>query len=499
MKSKILLGLFAVGLALGTTAAGCGDDTSATGGAGGEGGDATTKASSTSGVVVSSTSSTGTGMGDGNDTIGMATPMEEMDGISFYEDGELDPPDTDIDFLSFNGVAGPVLIFADAKPDNDEFADGYVDVVISLYDTNQQLVARNDDPFPRFSQDSQLYTILPSDGTYYLEVEEFCEFSEVDLGQACPDASTYFGNLNELAYAVYVVPLDPMENSTVAEGPEPNHDDVVGMTTLMEYEPNPNGNYYASIAYGDFQTAADVDGIRFTLPSDITLDPGTRLNGNFTIQPSGTDEGNGSDRNAGIVRVVIPGTGEVVAEFDMSTRTGSPDRADISAPLLPGVQYLFTVAEGPAAAGSLGSFYFITHSTGGGNPVETQELANNMAATPEILTASPGTQSFFIEGDLDLGDTDHFQVNVFPGDLLTVVCGAQRSGSGVRGLTASVRTTAGVELMSGSETPAAQLLIEDVDPGAEANLVVRLTKTSQDAVVEGTYYRCGFHFNPPTP
>jgi hypothetical protein len=498
MKSKNLVGLSLIGLSLGTFAVGCGDSgDTGTGGGTGTGG----ATSTTTGVTVSGTGGGGTGggSGDGNDTLMTATPMDEsaMTPGVFAGQGDLDPADTDVDFWSFTGVAGPASIVTIAKPDTDGFADGYLDTVLTVFDSNGNQIAQNDDPFPRTSQDAALYTILPANGTYYVKVEEFCEFA----GSGCP--ADYFTNLTDLTYIVGYSPLDPADNSIMDEHAEPN--DTLANATAMEYEPvaNMTGSYYLSLAYGDLGSGSDVDGIKFTIPADVNVTAGSRLNASFELPPPGKD-GNGSGINPGLVQIIDPSNADaIMAEFDMSAEDATTGRASISAPLLADHEYLLKIAAGGASnLASADPFYFVLHGSGSGNPVETADVTNTVVATPETLTVSTGTTSYFVEGDiLTVADVDHFSIAKQTGNL-SVACGAQRSGSGLRAFKAEVlKGSDGSAITGGSatETATADLLISDLDVGAETSVIVKLSAGSQDGTVTGTYYRCGFHFAPPAP
>ena len=495
MKSNVLGSFVALGLVL----AACGDDVTVNGGgnAGGgtDGGGDTGGTPNVGGIPnIGGNGDGGNGgnPGDGNDTIATADPLEEDTGVSSIQ-SDLDPADTDVDFFSFNGVAGPTWIVTDAKPDDDPFADGFMDLVVTLYDANGNQMAQNDDPFPRTTQDAAIYTILPANGQYFLKVEEFCEFAPANTCD--PD---YFDNLRSLNYAVNVIPLDPSENSVMDEAPEEN--DTVATATDMEYEPNPNAQnpvgYYLTIAYGDWDDAADVDGVAISVPNDVYVDPDSRLNMSLVLPPPGSD-GNGSGFNPGIVEV-RDGANAVVSRFDMSNEDASTDRAELSFPGVLGGQYFVTIARG-GATDTTDPFYFFIHSVGSGNPLETQEASNNNLATSEALTQAQGVQSYFIEGDLGAADVDHFSVGVLD-EGFTVTCSGQRGGSGLQGFKATVLQASNGQAVAGAsastESATDPLLVQDLPvPATETALVVKLEKSGQDATNIGTYYRCGLHFN----
>jgi hypothetical protein len=78
-----------------------------------------------------------------------------------------------------------------------------------------------------------------------------------------------------------------------------------------------------------------------------------------------------------------------------------------------------------------------------------------------------------------------------------VACGAARNGSGVQGLTVSVRNSSDTELRAGTETLTADLVVGDpanpIDITTTGTYYVRLSKTGQAANVTGTWVRCGVH------
>lgn len=497
MKFKVLSSLFALALVAGV---GCGDDTG-TGGAGGtpsDGGGGTGSGGdpSTGGnpVTTGGGGEGGTNMGDGNDTLETATPLEDNQGIQEGA-GDLDPPDSDLDYYSFQGLAGfAVHIQLDAVPNDDTAELGNVDTFITLYNAAGEQIARNDDPFPRFSTDSELVTILPSDGEYFVRVEEWCASVTADP-ESCDKA--YFDDLSDLSYTISIIHYDPAANSIVPEAAEPNETG----TTIMEYEPveGSAGDYYFSLAYGAWQTQDDaLDGIRFTVPADLALDPGTRAQAYFVFPPGGIN-GNGSATTEGVVQIIEVASGDIVASFDYTNESLEIfDREELTVPVEPGGEYVITLGQGGALDGTLGPFYTSWHLLLSGNPVETQEATNGVQLTPEVLSASDA-DSYFVEGNIGFSDTDFFRVAPLGGvNTLTVACGGASSGSGTTLTVAVLAADDGEELATMTETaaPDGTLLIEDIDTTGEANVLVRVTGT-QDGAVDGNWYKCGFHFVAP--
>jgi len=80
-------------------------------------------------------------------------------------------PTGEVDYFTFEGKKGDAVlidIFAQEKA----FEKTAIDTVMTLFDKDQKQIAENDDPTPRTTNDSAIFTILPADGTYYITVQE---------------------------------------------------------------------------------------------------------------------------------------------------------------------------------------------------------------------------------------------------------------------------------------------------------------------------------------
>jgi hypothetical protein len=510
MTSKYFVGLV-TGLALVGTAVGCGDDTSgAGGGGGGTGGDPST---TTTSVTVTSTS-TGTATGDGNESIETAVEMDTNQGVQFAEGDLADggDPSTDVDYFKFTiTTAGAYLIGSDAKPDEDPYADGYADLVVALHDESGQKLAENDDPFPRDTQDASFYVKLEP-GTYYLSVTEYCTTST-----SCP--AGYFDDIDDFSYLVFVsAPFDTAEVGILEESTPDAGNDTNDTAAAWEFEPlpptppaiDPTGRFYFSLAYGDFPSAADRDGYLFTVPATATVSNGGRLNISLASPPSGL-AGNGSSRKPGLIEIVDVTANEVVARFDYGAESDEvTEREEPFVPVVVGQQYLVRIGDGGAAAGgTLGNYYFLLGGVTEGNPLEAEEMTNDVVTTPETLTSSPnsaGGIGYFIDGDMAVAgtDVDHYEIAVpspLGGQRLYVYCISQRIGSGLVGLKATVHDSTGAPITgaTGTESATEAVLIEEVDPGSNTTLIVKMEAASQASGVAGTHYRCGYNFIVPQP
>jgi hypothetical protein len=252
----------------------------------------------------------------------------------------------------------------------------------------------------------------------------------------------------------------------------------------------------------------DEDYFSFTVPVDdpatmgategIKLTPTERLVGYFNFPPPG-DSGNGSTSPLGLISIIDPMTMQVYAQVDGATAT------EMSPPLTVGKEYLLEMAA-PASGGDFAGnpFYFVLHNGGGSNPVEKELQAgmtpNNTTVTAEVLVKAMGQQSYFVEGDITGApvDIDYFKVAVPAGlNVVSIACGAQRSGSGLSGFKATLLGADGMTMV-GTATEAADkdLFIQNAAvPSGAAELFVRLEAAGQNVAVTSSFYRCGIHFN----
>jgi hypothetical protein len=514
MRARHLLALFAASLTA-VVAVGCGGETTGSGGSGGsgggeggEGGGTTTSASTTSASTSDTTSTTTTtttsNTGDGNENFDQAEEITLFDGqVDELTVGELDPIETDNDFFKFEGTAGDaVLISTVAKTDPNSpgpFADGYPDLVITLFDSNQQQIAQNDDPIPRNTQDSTLYTVLPSTGTYYIRVEEFCQV----LGLSSPNCDqAYFDSITERLYGLFAAKLDPASDGNVGEPATDN--DMPYEVAPSEFVENNDGTGFFAISFqGTFKAAADEDVYTFTLPTTFPTAQG-RDTSNFELFPTGVD-GNGSTVPTGLVWIT-DSADNVIAQVD-GTKLDPIDGYPISAPLTLGETYQLHVQ----SSGTPGAnpFYYVLHYQSGSNDVEMDDMGNNVITTPESVAAvetAGGFPAGFFAGNLLVaaGDEDHFLIEAAPnaGDFLYVTCSAQRAGSGLRQFKATAYnadTGMAIAGATATETDTAQLSFGDqgVALGGATSVIVKVEAGMQDPVVLGNYYQCGVVFLPP--
>jgi hypothetical protein len=411
--------------------------------------------------------------------------------------GALNPVGSDYDYFKFTGTAGQaLLILTDAKPDADPFVDGYADTVLTIFDANGEQIAENDDRIPRNTQDSEVITVLPDDGEYCIRVGDFCLWEEEQSGtNPCPGGMQDVSVSDE--FRVFVLNIDFGEPSNISE-----------MEAVVEYEPNPNGNYYGSVIQGTFDSGTDNDAYDFTAPNDVMIDPDQRHQVFFDVYPVGPT-GNGSSAPTGNVWVedaAVPGVR--LAQIDATTIDPTFGMT-LEMPYVQNNAYkVFAEIESGATPGD-NPFYVLFHGLGGSNPPETQDVTNDIfpGEPVTINTASSGAPVYWFSGDIGVAgvDVDHFDLdisgiatnlNVFGG------CTAQRIGSGLREMSYS--------LLKGSDEGLIATITEDPDmdtdfgdmglpyPTGEDNIVMKVEAVSQDPQVLGKHYRCFVAFIDPS-
>jgi hypothetical protein len=488
MRKRILVGVVGAGLVCALGAQGCGNGATGTStGTGGTGTASSVQSSSSTTVVTSGTGGTG-GAGEGH-TFATATPID----LGTPADGDLSPTGA-VDYYTFDGAAGDAIgVFISAQGSVASAANDptWIDTVVTLYDASKKQIAENNDAVPRRTGDSELFTILPADGTYYLRVEECWSWasnaSSVCAGKADKDSTTY---------TVSVVAIDPTSPGNVLDAEKGN--DAAGATALT-YAKSSTGSYFLDVVYGTYKDATDVDVFSFTVPADaVTLTAGVRGIVSFWPLISGVNA-DGSTTPVGTMYL----TDTVDPTKHLAELSGTDYQTTGTARLWPAVDlskpYLLWV-ERPAGMAGTNDFYFLLNGQGTSNPVETNEALNDVIATPELPADAPdmtGGHHYYIDGDLINGgmDVDHWQVPVGTTTQIAVSCASQRGGSGLRGFTVDIINPATMT-KAGTITESATMdgfLPYAAIPAGATNLVVKLSATSQDAVITGAFYHCGIH------
>lgn len=501
--SKYFLGLVLASTSILAMLQGCGGDEKQSTSGSGAASSSSSSSSSGAGASGGAAGAGGGGMPDPNISCDTAEPLEQMLAIG----PTLEPVDSDEDFYTFDGTAGELfLLLTDSKPDTDEFDSTYPDLVVTLYKNNNgawEQVAQNDDPTPRYSNDSELWTVL-EEGKYCLRVTE-CNKLFPGLCSPAADITTF-------DYGVAGLPIDPAKFNSIFTETEPNDNPPGDPASPVEYEKSMSGGYYQSIGYGAFANADDRDVFSFTVPTDVAVSEG-RATCNFDFYPTGTS-GNGSTADTGILAYVTteadPNTTIAMVDVTMADpKSGS--LPGIGMPCTFGTKYLFWFERGGVTAGK-NDFYVFTHSGGGSNPLEAETEAmpntNDKATTAEKMPMydnMDGSFSYFIDGDLvpASADMDVFAIDIPAGSTIatvSVACGAQRLGSGLRGFRATVlddkENQVGMAISTESDGSDAQISDIAVPAGA-TRLYLKLEATSQAPDVTSSFYRCGVHLAPP--
>ncbi|WP_437283335.1 PPC domain-containing protein [Sorangium sp. So ce375] len=497
MKSMYFLGFFVLGT-FAATAAGCGGDDEGGGGSGGEGGaGSTTTSSATTGAVTGSTS-TGSGeVDDGNDSRDEAEPIQPgNNGI----EGTLEPPEEDVDYYSFTGTKGEaVYILTDAKPSDDERDPTYPDTVITLFDAEGNQLAQNDDSAPGFVNDSELVTVLPADGEYFIAVQE----CNAVYPEGCGDPA----DIVSFDYSLWFLPVDPAESETdsLIGDTEPN-DDSEHAVQLHYALNNDESGYFTTFAFGNFASATDVDVYSFTPPETPAVDHEILAQLSVAM-PTGI-EGNGSTVDVSEIAVF--------ASTDLTNAYAKVDPSkggDIALPVEAGQEY-FVFVKRPAGEVGKNDFYILLNSRASSDPLEAQEETNGVVETPEGDLVSfqngGGGVSYAIEGQIADGETADVDIYAVPLDdveegwTFSVICEGQRNGSGVRELSAEVLNGDGTPIdtatHSATETEDEDLYVQRVAipaGSADNRLLVKVSAGTPAADVTSRGYNCLFAYLPP--
>ncbi len=474
MRTRFLPGLCATSLLLTFGAPAC----SGGGGAGAGG-------SGTSVTTTSSVTTTGAGgESDGNDDFATAEKLT----IGAPIDAFLEPG-SDQDFYVFQGSKGQALALS-IKAQEVPFDPHTIDTALTLFDASKSRIAENDQPSPRRSDDAQLFTILPEDGTYYLRVAECWSWAQGAEGCAKPKAklsTAYTLRVVDLAGAIQGVAKDLEKGNGIA-----------GATVVTYEDAVVGGVRPFSVLYGRFDAADDIDVFSFDFPADLVeIAPGARLVASEWLLREGP-AGDGATTSVGKVYITT--------QADPTTRLAQIDGADFGGrgsrlwpPLdLAGKYYLFI--EHPQAALGANDFYVDLHGAGSSRPLEQKEAENDAVATPEALVPMEGEESIYIEGDLGnaAADVDHFSFSLagHSSEEVTVSCISARAGSGLQSFEVALldaTTLMPLTLVQETAQTDAYTPAIPVPPGA-SKMILKLSAAAQDPAVSGTFYRCGIHF-----
>jgi hypothetical protein len=405
--------------------------------------------------------------GDNNDDFDQAI---QMDFTTTTQKTGIINPAGDQDYYKFTGQAGAwIAIWVSA---NTDCTKGKLDPVVTLFDSSHTQVAQNDDEVRGANCDSFLITRLTASGTYYAKVWDWFQLNY-------PEDSTKWQGGPLFTYKIYLLTLENGVNGTTIDQ-EPGNDITTAATLTFP-------DSAAGSLLGTFASASDIDVYAFTLAVDSSV--------YFSFQAEGPD-GNGSTAKLGQVYITDAAGSTVIARIE-----GSQGALELEPPMIPAGNYAVWITPG----GTLGAnaFYSASNFTGtSDNPPDAEGATatgtNDTLATAEALTESTTAGSFYVLSHLaTLGDVDYYKVDLAAATTLGVACAAARNGSGVEGLTVSVRDSGDTELRAGTETLSENLVVgtteNPLNISTTGTYYVKLSKTGQAADVAATWIRCGIH------
>jgi hypothetical protein len=431
----------------------------------------------------------------GNDSFATATPITVG---ALATSGTLGDPSTAKGYYSFTGTAGETIVAtAIAQTGSNPFDPTYPNLVITLFDSSQTALAQDDDPWPRLTTDPTLYTVLPSNGTYYLVVDD-CNAA---FGTGC----TAPGQITHHAYTVQVANV-----GGPAAIPEGATTGMAGAATVAYVKPNGSSVYGLSLLYGPFQTSTDQYYFSFTPPADANVPAGSRARANFWIIPSGASDGNGSTASPGTVFVldsanVLGGPLSQLDDTNYGTgRTAGNGPAAMSLPVQLGHQYYFVIEHSSQPEGS-NDFFFVNHVAGSlsSTAPQTATTGNNSAATAQQLNANAnanGTTTFAVDGNMTMLSQAVWFDMPLPSGVTTIAgaCVAARAGSGVLGLTYELFQSGGVPSFATQteSLTADQSIASTALPAGTTSVLLSVNASAQSATVSDTSYVCQFTVSP---
>jgi len=415
-----------------------------------------------------------------------------MDGASLLQEGtpknDYLSPTGDVDFYKINGQKGQLIFIQliTAQGTKKKPLDPtIIDTVLTMYGPDQQPYAFDDDPYGVVINDSEIWTILPQDGTYWFKVEECWTYLASQSGTTSVCASPKAKS--ELQYTVGYSVLSPSVSSTFVKDAETG-DNVTNATPVGFEKASDGKNYYLDILYGTFKNGVDADPFAVTPPLDVPVSQGRATL--FVRGLPGGWQGNGSTCDPGVASIVIAGVSGVAAQADLAAD-------DLEVPVKLGQKVVLMLKHGTGPMG-LNDFYVLKADVADSGPLEVAESANDSASGAEILTAvdnASGGTSYFIAGDIGQkgADVDHFSFAIPSGSwAVSVFCASARVGSGVQGFQAKLLGAMGQALpgAAGVEADGPQQVKDLAVPSGSKSLLLKVAATGQSASVTGTHYRC---------
>jgi len=366
-----------------------------------------------------------------------------------------------------------------------------LDTAITLYDaTGAMKLASDDDAYPRLSTDSELFYRVATAGTYCLKIEDW---------------STWAGEPAVLpATNGYKIDLRAMLATATTNNLDTEANDMLSAAQTGKFA---TGMGFAiGTLYGTLGSATDVDLYKFTVPTGldsltISLDPL-----GVPAAPAGS---NGYGSGLGRVTVkVLQTSGTVLGAWTVSSTSVATTPDSINVPVVAGSDLIISIERPTGSTASANDFYVSTILFGTDNPLEMSDATNATLAAAEVLpltvdTTNAKIKKGFILGTIGAADTDFYSVAVLANDVVSVACGALRTGSGLTA-TYELQDSAGATLQNETETattdiywgPGTSASHPGVTAATTGNVFFKVTGT-QDATNTGNWYRCGIFVTSP--
>ena len=367
-----------------------------------------------------------------------------------------------------------------------------VDTVVSLYDSTEQLIASDDDEWPRDCSDSQLFTELAA-GDYYIAVDSCQSFAAAhpDAGMQCGSAADVF----TLDYELTVSALGPTDGSAAG--------------TTVQHSTFPGTTYAMALLGGTFTAQDQVQSYPLTFPDPLRESAYSPGRAYFWIQSIGPLRGNGSTSNVKAWATSDAAGNDILGAVDQTHASDGLVQFTFPLKLLAGgsidtsaTYYLWTRNTGSADDG----FYFIVGHLGSYYLGELESpTPHGDLATAQPLTSPPVFRGgYFPAGHLDTPtEQDWYQMAV-PGWAtgFYIYCGVEREGSGLLGFSATLVDGSGTDSSAtlGEMNPASTDLWLDGSAHLPTGLVagapayLRIDATGQSSVNPANYYRCDVVF-----
>jgi hypothetical protein len=328
------------------------------------------------------------------------------------------------------------------------------DVVLSIYDAQRVLVARNDvgSLWPGDRVDARVVTRFARGGRYYVEVRDT---------STPPEFFSQSGfSLNYYVLHVRKVTADTPGFATPSSSAAP------------VFETDASSGYRYLTLVGDLSADAPVS-TRIDSAGDDALIA--------HVHGSGS-EGNGSPCTPDTVRMETAG-GLLIAETH-----GASESLPFYPPLHAGQHTL----RARGSAGCSGGFFSLDLVLLPDNPREQVEAGNGTFGGAEpVVMKGLGYHRGLILADVAPGDVDYFSFDTLAGGYVTSSCEGESAGSGIRGLTVELRDASDRLVATATPREDGPLDIDSFPVTADGKMALRLT-SSGNASPDGAepWLRC---------